>query len=174
MFELASELVWIYFTCVTMKLRYVNLHYQTEKTIIHRGRCEESREIVQHFLVQIKQRRRHARHWKERIAFSSWGQKVWCALLRARHPVGGDMLSTAITERVQYLESKYHMLSRAVPKHFEEEKDELKVKLARAGKLALTTNCWTALKNDATSQPPVTSRRRWWWIFFIPVVDTRE
>ncbi|KAM3875305.1 E3 SUMO-protein ligase ZBED1-like [Diretmus argenteus] len=55
---------------------------------------------------------------------------------------------------IQYLEPEYVMPSRAtiikrIVKRFEEKKDALKVKLARADKLALTTDCWTALTNES-------------------------
>ena len=55
-----------------------------------------------------------------------------------------------LKELFRYFALKYVMPSRAsvtkrIEKHF--EKDELKVKLTRADKLALTTDCWTALTN---------------------------
>lgn len=54
--------------------------------------------------------------------------------------------------------SKYKA-EKGIEKHFEEKNLELRAKLARAGKLARTTDCWTDTQNQtkAPSQLPVTS-----------------
>lgn len=40
-------------------------------------------------------------------------------------------------------------MTKSIVKHFEEKKVELKVKLARVHRLALTTHYWTALANES-------------------------
>ncbi|KAM3867722.1 E3 SUMO-protein ligase ZBED1-like [Diretmus argenteus] len=71
-----------------------------------------------------------------------------------------DMLPISVVqcqgfiELIKYLEPQYEMPSRdtvtkRIEKHYKVKKEELHVKLARADKLALTTDCWTALTTES-------------------------
>ncbi|KAM3867730.1 E3 SUMO-protein ligase ZBED1-like [Diretmus argenteus] len=71
-----------------------------------------------------------------------------------------DMLPISVVqcqgfiELINYLEPQYEMPSRdtvtkRIEKHYKVKKEELHVKLARADKLALTTDCWTALTTES-------------------------
>lgn len=46
---------------------------------------------------------------------------------------------------VQYVMPLRATVRKSLEKHFKVKKDDLKVKLARADKLALVTDCWTDL-----------------------------